>query len=178
MLSTHITLDLQTKVHEDFTIMEKASTRAFSYYWAFYWLKRPLALSHWRHYADTMIWKLRRLQRFLKLPIGYGICASVATRCLYCLNSVLNVKVLVGACNYYEHCENFTEVRWQLYYTLLPPVPRQKVVRSRWLPTPGHGDNDDMAAAWPQTPVISSGAYNHPCTCHYPQHRNITTPAH
>ena len=86
--------------------------------------------------------------------------------------------MLVGACNHYEHCENFTEIPWQLYYTLLPPVPRQKVVRSWWLPTPGHGDNDGMAAAWPQTPVISSGAYNHPCTCHYPQNRNITNPAH
>ena len=52
-LETHTSLhlyllELQMKVPEDFTITEKASTRAFS------WLKMLLALSHLRHYAKQV----------------------------------------------------------------------------------------------------------------------------
>ena len=44
-------VELQTKVREDFTITEKAPSRAFS------WLK---ALSHLRHYAKLVLASQRR----------------------------------------------------------------------------------------------------------------------
>ena len=56
-------------------------------------------------------------------------------------------------------------------------VPRQKVVRSWWLPTPEHGDNDSHGYTLTTATRHKQGPYNHPCTCHYPQHRNITTHA-
>ena len=48
-LHTRASNEGYTKAREDFTITEKAPTRPFS------WLKAILALSHLRHFEDTML---------------------------------------------------------------------------------------------------------------------------
>ena len=64
--------------------------------------------------------------RFLKPPIGYGICTHIPILHLHlkCFNSVLNVKALSGEsssrgllCN----CEIFVNLRLKLYCCPAPP---------------------------------------------------------
>ena len=86
-------LELQTKVREDFTITEKASTRAFS------WLEAPTNAFTFntllRHYAE---WVPKN-------------SAKVITD--ECLNSVLNV--CEGTSSLYRDCEIFTNIHLMHY---------------------------------------------------------------